>query len=705
MNLYLLPVSGALFSDQEKSSDNFFRTTNLDLGFNSVQTGFEPALLMPDKESSRSALINQIGALPFIYSQKYQFDSGDETLCQNLHLEVLLKYYDLHGILQITNKYSGSLVDFSINTNGLDGDLSFPTADYYPNPDYGLAQHWFEYQVSLPDDPNPNLGNLSCNFSYVAKAWMQQHSYGQAFWDEEILANSVSTGSWAKVTGMKFNDLDGNGDKDEAEPGLEGWNIFAAQEVEELSVPADDNTGIDSEVLENGATYLVRVTGTYQADTDLTADAKYSVRNPDTNWTDTVNGLESYGYELLDLQIDGASPDWGPYASDHEYWTSLVGTGASVNFKIYDILYTNNTGNLNVTIFKVVSSDITDTDGLYELDLSNVDGEIVVAEENQTGWQQTMPSSKYYVFPGPDLYEDIDFGNHKIPAGPEFTKIVINEVYYDVANTTHCDEASSEWIELYNPNNFAVNIKNWSLSDNAGSVTITGNPEIPAYGFALLSHDNGTWIHCFSDNGAVIVQLAGAAAWLNNDGDQLTLRNSDDQIVDFVAWEQGSCDGGTCSNNFPHLYPDWTLAVAEGHSIARSPLGFDTDSPSDWIELATPNPGTNPHSHISVSVDQEDSYLLIGFSNAWGFDELDYAISYHHLYSNEPVEETIKGKAYKPLNQNQLILDPIFLGTCSDELLTCVAHTGIGTVSIDLLYKDGDTSIGTSTITFPWQEK
>lgn len=61
---------------------------------------------------------------------------------------------------------------------------------------------------------------------------------------------------------------------------------------------------------------------------------------------------------------------------------------------------------------------------------------------------------------------------------------------------------------------------------------------------------------------------------LNNDGDQLTLKNNGTS-VDFAAWEGG----------YQNAYPEWNISAQEGKSISR--IVIDTDSPADWSEGET----------------------------------------------------------------------------------------------------------------------
>lgn len=170
-----------------------------------------------------------------------------------------------------------------------------------------------------------------------------------------------------------------------------------------------------------------------------------------------------------------------------------------------------------------------------------------------------------------------------------WSNVVINEVYYDVDARTYPhgdgvkteEEGKNEWIELYNPNSFAINIKNWNITDNYQTFTINPNVSIPAYGFVLLSHDNDTW-HFWGDPSVLTINLGGSfgGGWLGNDGDRVILKNSSGDIVDQMSY-------GT---DITILNPSAT-DVAPGHSLERSPVGFDSDWFTDFVERVTPTPG------------------------------------------------------------------------------------------------------------------
>ena len=220
------------------------------------------------------------------------------------------------------------------------------------------------------------------------------------------------TGCSVNVSGKKFNDLNNNGLND-SEPGLAGWQIEAKELVETLTINADNSSPVSSSALALGQDYLLEVSGTFAAGDNITADAKYSVRAPNMVWTDSVQNYESYGPELLDLQINGTSPDWGVYASDHTYYLTLTGSGSGLSFLVNDVYYPGNSGKLTVRIFKKLQETVTDENGLYQMTLNNLLGDVLISEKGQPYWSQTYPVSMTYVLETPGSYTDIDFGNHE----------------------------------------------------------------------------------------------------------------------------------------------------------------------------------------------------------------------------------------------------------------------------------------------------
>ena len=130
---------------------------------------------------------------------------------------------------------------------------------------------------------------------------------------------------------------------------LDEW-ISGYYPIQELSVPAKSSKGVNSTKLSSAEQYKLDASGVASAGDGIFFDAKYSKRFLNYKWTDVVKGYESYGPGLLDLQVNGASVDWGAFNWWHKYSYTMPGTDSPATFRINDIYYPNNYGSLNVQI-------------------------------------------------------------------------------------------------------------------------------------------------------------------------------------------------------------------------------------------------------------------------------------------------------------------------------------------------------------------
>ncbi len=122
--------------------------------------------------------------------------------------------------------------------------------------------------------------------------------------------------------------------------------------IETVTVPASKSTDtLSANFLASGINYILKARGTANAGDNIEFDAKYSFRTGSSvTWTDSVSNYEGYGPTLLDLFYNGSTP-WGVFNFSHEYEAAVTGTGAIASFRIYDVYYPNNTGNLYVDIY------------------------------------------------------------------------------------------------------------------------------------------------------------------------------------------------------------------------------------------------------------------------------------------------------------------------------------------------------------------
>lgn len=118
-----------------------------------------------------------------------------------------------------------------------------------------------------------------------------------------------------------------------------------------------------------------------------------------------------------------------------------------------------------------------------------------------------------------------------------YADIVINELMYLPAN----DEP--EWIELFNRSDRIINLKNWKISDQTSTTTISTSDYYIAPGEYLVISSDATISNFYPQSLKLIVKQLPS---LNNTGDQISIRNSNNLTIDSVKYlpEWGGNSGG-----------------------------------------------------------------------------------------------------------------------------------------------------------------
>jgi hypothetical protein len=141
-------------------------------------------------------------------------------------------------------------------------------------------------------------------------------------------------------------------------------------------------------------------------------------------------------------------------------------------------------------------------------------------------------------------------------------EIIINEIAWSGTQAN----VNAEWIELYNPNNYTVNLSGWTLRaiDGTPNITLTGT--IPAQGYYLLERTADTTI---SDIPADQI-YTGALA--NTPAENLELRDAGNNLIDTANEGSTTWLAGTAGPNFysmerKGLIPDGPSAWASNNGV------------------------------------------------------------------------------------------------------------------------------------------
>jgi hypothetical protein len=218
-----------------------------------------------------------------------------------------------------------------------------------------IGSNTFEPSKPVKVKPGWNVGMYFVStgtipFDYAGKpSWYTSAEYGVPEVGKTLSYEGSSNRIYSFVAISK---PESEGEKHEEAALCEDEKRF----IETVVVPAGKETDTFSvNTLAIGTKYILKARGTANAGDSIEFDARYSFRTGTSSvWTDAVSTYEGYGNTLLDLFYNGTTP-WKSYNSSHKYEVSVPGTGSFATFRIYDIYYPNNSGNLYVDIYSKCS--------------------------------------------------------------------------------------------------------------------------------------------------------------------------------------------------------------------------------------------------------------------------------------------------------------------------------------------------------------
>ncbi len=145
--------------------------------------------------------------------------------------------------------------------------------------------------------------------------------------------------------------------------------------------------------------------------------------------------------------------------------------------------------------------------------------------------------------------------------------VVINEIHYNADR----NPMREEFIELFNPTDSAIDISQWRVRGGV-DFFFPANTFIPARGFVVVAEDLATVFDRYGVNA-----FGPWTGGLNNEGEELTLRDALNDVVDRVDFK----------SEFP-----WPIAAnGGGPSMQLVNPSLDNDLGSSWRSGTPPTPG------------------------------------------------------------------------------------------------------------------
>jgi hypothetical protein len=219
------------------------------------------------------------------------------------------------------------------------------------------------------------------------------------------------------------------------------------------------------------------------------------------------------------------------------------------------------------------------------------------------------------------------------------TSLVINEINYRSSDDFNADD----WVELYNPMSFPVDVSNWQIkdSDDTHIFVIPEGTQIQDNSFLIVVKDESDFISVFPD-----IPYIGELGFGLGKTDSVRLYNSEGTLIDEVAYKSEtpwpSCADET-GNTLELINPDldnllaenWGCVNTNGSPNAVNSTGLSVeDNVADIINIY-PNPAKNILyiGHNGERYDVE-IYSLLGqpISTAFDVNQVDVSSFNQGIY-------------------------------------------------------------------------
>ena len=176
----------------------------------------------------------------------------------------------------------------------------------------------------------------------------------------------------------------------------------------------------------------------------------------------------------------------------------------------------------------------------------------------------------------PEVLVDINSSSEELTANFELGSIatdpiVINEINYNSPD----DPNPADWVELYNPNTFSVDISAWYFEDESGNFYgFPANTIMEAGAYFLLVEDEATFAAVYPDVTNVYGSfgLGYNAFGLSGKGELITLKNAAGVLIDAVEYDDNSPWPVEPDGDGPTLQ---LITPTLDNALAESWLGFE----------------------------------------------------------------------------------------------------------------------------------
>lgn len=444
-SVFTVGRTNAGFSDVETSEDNIWVAGSLDMEVTYAER-FSVVGMNPKQSPDGRITVTNVGSLDYRYDVKFVKTSGDDLLCQNLHLVA-----KRDG----STEYEGALASFNL-LGGLYTQTSFQETNW-------------DFVLTLPTEAGSELENLSCQWSVDFEAWQTNlPTAAQGFHDEESIApNSVATGEWLTAGDVIINEVM-----------WMGSSVSSHDEWIELKNLTGKAVSLAGWHIENAG--MSGATLTIPSGKSIPAHGYFLIANYDKN--DVNSALNT-----------------GATSSSGQWITTSLSLNNSNNGNL--VLRAPSTTVVIDQALGATDWPAGNSGSLYQsMERNDVLGDGLLASSWHTCVSGAANGAPYWDVTGPN------FGT---PLAANLSPIVMNEFVPNPVGDDAAPLPDGEWIELYNILEEDIDVANWYFTNSDGDTigitsqrTNTGDTIVPGQGTLVVYLEEA-----FLDNNADTLSL------------------------------------------------------------------------------------------------------------------------------------------------------------------------------------------------------
>jgi hypothetical protein len=207
------------------------------------------------------------------------------------------------------------------------------------------------------------------------------------------------------------------------------------------------------------------------------------------------------------------------------------------------------------------------------------------------------------VIPGDPMDESNNF--FSIVAELPVPKIVINEIMYNPSNSNPVlPDNRYEYLELYNNSTFTVDLTGWKVT-NAISHTFTSGTILTPGEYLVLAKNADSLMNYYGISNVITWDVGD----LNNTGETIELRASDQTLMDVVSYSSSSPWPSAANGQGPSLeliHPDLDNSLVENWMASIAELGTPGAQNSVYgyekVTVIAPNGGETFYTGTSTNI-------------------------------------------------------------------------------------------------------